>query len=207
MSPSAQGLALVISAPSGAGKSTLVRRLLQAYPEFSFSVSCTTRAPREGEMDGREYHFLSRERFEELIGQGYFAEWAEVHGNLYGTPLESVEEILGSGGHLIFDIDVQGAAQLRSTLSSGAFVFILPPSVEELRYRLTGRGSDADSTIARRLEDSRKELEHAPRFDYWIVNDDLDRAFDELCCVYRAESCRSKRNPQLYERLMQGAMD
>ena len=207
MSPSAQGLALVISAPSGAGKSTLVRRLLQAYPEFGFSVSCTTRAPREGEKDGREYHFLSRDRFEELIGQGYFAEWAEVHGNLYGTPLESVEAILGRGGHIVFDIDVQGAAQLRSTLSSGAFVFILPPSVEELENRLTGRGSDADSIIARRLEDARKELEHAPSFDYWIVNNDLDRAFQELCCVYRAESCRSKRNPQLYERLMQGAMD
>lgn len=207
MSPSAHGLALVISAPSGAGKSTLVRRLLETYPEFSFSVSCTTRAPREGEKDGREYHFLTRERFEELIGQGYFAEWAEVHGNLYGTPLESVEAILGRGGHLVFDIDVQGAAQLRSTLSSGAFVFILPPSVEELENRLTGRGSDADSTIARRLEDSRKELEHAPGFDYWIVNDDLDRAFQELCCVYRAESCRSERNPHLYERLMQGAVD
>ena len=207
MSPSAHGLALVISAPSGAGKSTLVRRLLETYPEFSFSVSCTTRAPREGEKDGREYHFLSRERFEELIGQGYFAEWAKVHGNLYGTPLESVEQILGRGGHIVFDIDVQGAAQLRSTLSSGAFVFILPPSVEELKNRLTGRGSDADSIIARRLEDARKELEHAPSFDYWIVNDDLDRAFEELCCVYRAESCRSERNPHLYERLVQGAVD
>jgi guanylate kinase len=207
MSPSAHGLALVISAPSGAGKSTLVRRLLETYPEFSFSVSCTTRAPREGEKDGREYHFLSRERFEELIGQGYFAEWAEVHGNLYGTPLESVEAILGRGGHLVFDIDVQGAAQLRSTLSSGAFVFILPPSLEELEHRLTGRGSDADGIIARRLEDASKELEHAPGFDYWIVNDDLDRAFEELCCVYKAECCRSERNPQLYERLMQGAMD
>jgi len=194
----------VISAPSGAGKSTLVRRLLQEYPEFSFSVSCTTRAPREGEQDGREYHFLSRQRFEELIREGYFAEWAEVHGNLYGTPLQSVEAILHRGGHIVFDIDVQGAEQLRSTLSSGAFVFILPPSEQELRKRLTGRGSDADSTIARRLEDARKELEHATHFDYWIVNDDLDRAFGDLGSVYRAETCRSWRNPRLYQRLVQG---
>ncbi len=204
MNPSPTGLALVISAPSGAGKSTLVRRLLQEYPEFSFSVSCTTRAPREGEQDGREYHFLSRQRFEELIREGYFAEWAEVHGNLYGTPLQSVEAILHRGGHIVFDIDVQGAEQLRSTLSSGAFVFILPPSEQELRKRLTGRGSDADSTIARRLEDARKELEHATHFDYWIVNDDLDRAFGDLGSVYRAETCRSWRNPRLYQRLVQG---
>jgi len=207
MSESAQGLALVISAPSGAGKSTLVRRLLQAYPRFTFSVSCTTRAPRQGERDGREYHFLSRQRFEELIRQGSFAEWAEVHGNLYGTPLESVEAILGRGGHIVFDIDVQGARQLRSTLSGGVFVFILPPSVQELENRLAGRGSDADSIIARRLEDARKELEEAPAFDYWIVNDDLDRAFQDLCCVYRAETCRSKRNPELHERLVRGAVD
>ena len=204
MSDSEQGLALVISAPSGAGKSTLVQRLLQAYPRFTFSVSCTTRAPRQGEKDGREYHFLSRERFEELIREGYFAEWAEVHGNLYGTPLESVEAILGRGGHMVFDIDVQGARQLRTTLSSGVFVFILPPSVEELEKRLTGRGSDADGAIAHRLEAARLELQEAPGFDYWIVNDDLEGAFHRLSCVYIAETCRSERNPELYERLVQG---
>ena len=204
MNPSHTGLALVISAPSGAGKSTLVRRLLQEYPEFSFSVSCTTRAPREGERDGREYHFLSRQRFEELIREGYFAEWAEVHGNLYGTPLESVESILNRGGHIAFDIDVQGARQLRTALSDGVFVFILPPSVEELKKRLTGRGSDEDGAIAHRLEAVREELREAPNFDYWIVNDDLERAFGDLCSVYRAETCRSGRNFELYERLMQG---
>ncbi|MCF8030009.1 MAG: guanylate kinase [Desulfohalobiaceae bacterium] len=206
MSDLAPGLALVISAPSGAGKSTLVHRLLQAFPEFSFSVSCTTREPRPGEQDGREYHFLSRQRFQELREQGYFAEWAEVHGNLYGTPLESVEAILSRGGHIVFDIDVQGARQLRSTLNSGVFVFIFPPSLEELENRLHGRGSDAGGDISHRLEVARKELGEAPGFDYWIVNDDLDRAFDDLRCVYKAETCRSGRNPELYERLVQSAI-
>ena len=206
MSNSSPGLALVISAPSGAGKSTLVRRLLREFPEFRFSVSCTTRAPREGETDGREYHFLSRQRFQELIRQGYFAEWAEVHGNLYGTPLESVEQILGSGGHMVFDIDVQGAEQLKSGLSEGVFVFILPPSVEELENRLRQRGSDEGEVIENRLAAARKELEAAPDFDYWIVNDDLEGAFDRLRCVYMAECCRSRRNPRLYERLVRGSV-
>ena len=134
--------------------------------------------------------------------QGYFAEWAEVHGNLYGTPLESVEAILGRGGHIVFDIDVQGARQLRSSLSSGVFVFILPPSLEELENRLHGRGSDPGGDIANRLEVARQEMREAPRFDYWIVNDYLDWAFDNLRCVYKAETCRSGRNQELYEQLV-----
>lgn len=202
MSDSAQGLALVITAPSGAGKSTLVQRLLREHPEFAFSVSCTTRAPREGEKDGREYHFLSRERFQELIQRGYFAEWAEVHGNLYGTPLESVEAILQGGDSLVFDIDVQGARQLRSTLPSGVFVFVLPPSLQELQRRLHNRGSDAGETIETRLEDAKKELQAAEEFDYLVVNEDLERAFGQLRCIYLAEQCRLRRNLALFRSLV-----
>lgn len=134
------GIALVISAPSGTGKTTLIKRLRKEFPNFGYSISCTTRAPREGEVDGKDYHFLSRERFVELRDQGHFAEWAEVHGNFYGTPLPPVREMLAKGQDILFDIDVQGAAQLRKNMPDARFLFILPPSMEELERRLHGRG-------------------------------------------------------------------
>ena len=136
------GIALVISAPSGTGKTTLIKRLRKEFPNFGYSISCTTRAPREGEVDGKDYHFLSRERFVELRDQGHFAEWAEVHGNFYGTPLPPVREMLAKGQDILFDIDVQGAAQLRKNMPDARFLFILPPSMEELERRLRGRGLD-----------------------------------------------------------------
>ena len=145
------GIALVISAPSGTGKTTLIKRLRKEFPTFGYSVSCTTRAPRDGEVDGRDYHFLSRERFVELRDQGHFAEWAEVHGNFYGTPLPPVREMLAKGQDILFDIDVQGAAQLRKNMPDARFLFILPPSVEELERRLRGRGLDSEEVILRRL--------------------------------------------------------
>lgn len=184
------GLMLVICAPSGTGKSTLIRRLTKEFPTFAFSISCTTRAPRAGEVDGREYHFLTTDEFMARRDSGYFAEWAEVHGNFYGTPKQATEDLLAAGRDLIFDIDVQGAAQLKASMSRGSFVFIFPPSRTALEQRLTGRGTDSPETIARRLAGAKAEIEASSWFDHWIVNDDLDRAHAQLRAVYLAEKTR-----------------
>jgi guanylate kinase len=184
------GMILVISAPSGTGKSTLIRRLTAEFKAFAFSVSCTTRAPRPGEMDGREYHFLTRGEFERRREAGFFAEWAEVHGNFYGTPRKATEELLLAGRDVIFDIDVQGARQLKANMGQGCYVFIFPPSREALEMRLTGRGTDSPETIARRLAGAQHEIADSPWFGHWIINDDLSQAYDQLRAVYLAEKTR-----------------
>jgi guanylate kinase len=195
------GLMLVISAPSGAGKSTLIRYLTKSFDNFSFSISCTTRAPRPGEKDGREYHFLERQEFLRRRDVGYFAEWAEVYGNFYGTPRQATEELLAAGRDVIFDIDVQGAQQLRESMQQGCYVFILPPSRQVLEARLTGRGTDSPESVARRLAAARTEIEAARQFDHWIINDDLARAQDELRAVYVAEKTRPGYRRKRYELL------
>ena len=184
------GLMLVISAPSGTGKSTLIRRLTAEFRDFAFSVSCTTRAPRPGEVDGREYHFLTREEFERRRDADVFAEWAEVHGNFYGTPRQAAVDLLNAGRDIIFDIDVQGARQLKANMGQGCYVFVFPPSREALERRLTGRGTDSPETIARRLSNARKEIADSHWFDHWIVNDDLQQAYDQLRAVYLAEKTK-----------------
>lgn len=198
------GMPLVISAPSGAGKTTLIRRLREEFPHFAYSVSCTTRAPRDGEVDGQDYHFLSRERFETLRGQAYFAEWAEVHGNLYGTPLGPLREMLRQGRDVLFDIDVQGARQLKASLAEATFVFVLPPDMKELERRLRLRGQDAEETIARRLYNARQELREAPWYDFLMVNDDLDAAYARLRAVYVAGTLRPVYHPDLVAVLAEG---
>ena len=192
-----QGIALVLSAPSGAGKTTLIRRLAAEFPGIGYSVSCTTRAPREGEVDGRDYIFLSRAAFEERRAAGDFAEWAEVHGNLYGTPLAPVREMLAQGRDILFDIDVQGAAQLRLNLEGACFIFILPPSMAELERRLRLRGQDDEAAIERRLANAQSELREAAWYDALVVNDDLDAAYDRLRAAYVAATLAPARNPRL----------
>jgi guanylate kinase len=184
------GMMLVISAPSGTGKSTLIRRLTAEFAAFVFSVSCTTRAPRPGEIDGREYHFLTRVEFEARRAQGFFAEWAEVHGNLYGTPRQATADLLSAGRDVIFDIDVQGARQLKASMGQGCYVFVFPPSREALERRLTGRGTDSAEVVARRLAAAQGEIEDSHWFDHWIVNEDLQLAYDQLRAVYLAEKTR-----------------
>ncbi|PKN09174.1 MAG: guanylate kinase [Deltaproteobacteria bacterium HGW-Deltaproteobacteria-8] len=196
------GLCLVISAPSGAGKSTLVERLRAEFPHFAYSISCTTRAPRGEEKDGVDYHFLTRDDFVSRREAGHFAEWAEVHGNLYGTPKAPVEEHLAGGRDVLFDIDVQGALQVKGVLPQGLFVFIQPPSRQELERRLRGRGTDSDEAIAKRLGNALGELRQAGRFDYIIVNDDLDTAADELRAVYVAGRTRTVNRPGLLDALL-----
>ena len=197
-----QGIALVLSAPSGAGKTTLIHRLRAEFPDFGYSVSCTTRAPRENEVDGRDYFFLSRQAFERRRAAGEFAEWAEVHGNLYGTPLAPVREMLAQGRDALFDIDVQGAAQLKLNLEAATFVFILPPSMEELERRLRLRGQDDEAAIERRLDGARQELREAAWYDALVVNDDLDAAYDRLRAAYVAATLAPARNAHLLDALL-----
>ena len=184
------GQVLVVCAPSGTGKSTLISMLREEFPNFGFSVSYTTRDPRGEEKNGQEYNFVSRETFVAMRSQGEFCEWAEVHGNLYGTATEPVYSMLNAGKDVLFDIDVQGAKQLKKTFYKGTFIFLLPPSREELTRRLTGRGTDSDDSIAKRLANAEGEIAEAGFFDYWIVNDNLDKAYQELRSVFMAGACK-----------------
>ncbi len=197
-----KGLCLVLSAPSGAGKSTLVARLRAEFPGFAYSISCTTRSPRAGEEDGVHYHFLTRETFISRRDAGYFAEWAEVHGNFYGTPKAPVEAMLAKGQDVLFDIDVQGALQLKAGFPQALYVFILPPSREVLERRLRGRGTDSEEVVTRRMQNALGELRQAEHFDYHIVNDDLEEAADELRAVYVAGRARAICRPGLATGLM-----
>lgn len=196
------GVVLVVCAPSGAGKTTLIKRLTTEFPDLGFSVSCTTRAPRTGEQNGVDYHFLSREDFIARRKEGYFAEWAEVHGNFYGTPLAPTLQKLQEGRDLLFDIDVQGAAQLRLTIPDGLYAFILPPSLRVLEERLRKRGTDDEEVIARRLANAVREIQEAHWFNAWIVNDDLERAYDEFRAAYVAYTLEPKRRPLLLRRIL-----
>lgn len=191
------GTVLVLCAPSGAGKTTLVKKLREEFPHFAFSVSCTTRTPRAGEVDGKDYHFLTKERFLALRDEGYFAEWATVHGNYYGTPLTPTLEMLHKGCDVIFDIDVQGAAQLRLTLPQGLYVFILPPSLPELKARLRERGSENEEALQQRLGNALHEMAQAHWFDAWVVNDDLNMAYDQLRAAYLAATLKPQHRPLL----------
>lgn len=201
---SRQGILFVISAPSGTGKSTLINRLRAEFPRLAFSVSYTTRAPRAGEENGREYHFVDAETFIRLRDAGELAEWAEVHGNFYGTSRPAVQKMLDQGRDVLFDIDVQGSRQLRRAFAHGAFVFLFPPSMRVLEQRLRGRGTETEESLAKRLANARRELEQAELFDYWIVNDDLDRAYRDLRGVYQAEGLRKSCNAGLVEQVLAG---
>ena len=201
--PVRKGIALVLSAPSGAGKSTLTHKLLTEFPSFGYSVSCTTRQPRPGEVDGRDYHFISHSEFERWRAENWFAEWAEVHGNYYGTPLAPLRKMLDAGKDVIFDIDVQGAAQLKLSLAEALFVFILPPSMSELEKRLRTRGTDSEETIARRLANAAGEMAEARWYDALVVNDDLDKAYDALRAAYLAATLAPARNSGLVDAILE----
>ncbi len=188
-----QFLLLILSSPSGAGKTTLSNRLRGEFPQLRFSVSHTTRKPRPTEVDGREYHFVTRADFERLIREGAFAEHAEVHGNLYGTTIKEIELARQSSDGVLFDIDYQGARQIKAHFPEAVGVFVLPPSLEELERRLRGRGTEDEPTTRRRLEAAKREIAHYGFFDYVVVNDDIERAYGCLRGVVLAERCRRER--------------
>jgi guanylate kinase len=177
---------VVLSAPSGAGKTTIARALVEQEDDFAFSVSATTRAMRGQEVDGEDYWFLTVEEFQAGVARDEFAEWAEVHGDLYGTPIASLANAGGAGQHVLLDIDVQGAAQIKEAVPEALLLFILPPSVEVLLTRLLGRGTEEEGAIRRRLTTALKELGAAGGFDFFIINRDLDQAVSEIREVVRA---------------------
>ncbi|WP_370631152.1 guanylate kinase [Mameliella sp. CS4] len=196
-----RGLLIILSSPSGAGKSTLSRRLLDWDPSLRFSVSATTRTPRPGEVDGEHYHFMTEDAFKRSVAEQGMLEHAHVFGNFYGSPRAPVEEAIGQGCDVLFDIDWQGAQQIRNsalgqhTLS----VFILPPSIEELHRRLVTRGQDAPDVIAKRMQKSWDEISHWDGYDFVLVNDDLDATFDRLKTIVTATRLRRSQQPALVE--------
>jgi guanylate kinase len=195
-----RGLMLVLSSPSGAGKSTIARNLLEDKTMgLELSVSVTTRERRPSEIDGVHYHFVSKRNFESMRDRGDLLEWAEVHGNFYATPREPAEVAMVEGRDMLFDIDWQGAEQLRQkALTDIVSVFILPPSMVELKARLKRRAEDADDVIARRLTNARLEMEHWRDYDYIVINDDLQRSFDQVKSIVVAERLKRERRPGLF---------
>jgi guanylate kinase len=188
-----QGILFIISAPSGAGKTTLASRLFQEAPDLRSSISYTTRAPRTGEVNGRDYHFVNEEQFIQMRNAGAFAEWASVHEFYYGTPRAPVDDAITQGRDLLLDIDVQGATQLKATYPEAVSLFVLPPSWHELERRLRGRGTDTEAVITRRLHRAREEAREFSAYDYWIVNDNLERAVSLLHAILTAERARVAR--------------
>lgn len=206
-----RGMLVVVSSPSGGGKGTLIRRALRTVPNLGYSISFTTRLPREGEVNGRDYFFVSTEKFKAMIEANGFLEWAFVHGNLYGTSHAQVEGERSAGHDIILEIDVQGAESVRRLARDAVSVFILPPSFEVLRDRLVGRGSERPPDLALRLRNSRGEVEHYREFQYVIINDDAERAAGLLASIIYAERARRERQEEVAARVLssfkQGAVE
>ncbi|MBN1607989.1 MAG: guanylate kinase [Polyangiaceae bacterium] len=194
-------LLIIVSSPSGAGKTTLTNLLRQRIPELTFSVSHTTRPPRATERSGREYHFVRRPEFEQLVAEGRFLEWAEVHDHLYGTSEAELVRAQDARG-VIFDVDHQGARQIKSKRPDAIAIFILPPSLEELRKRLKGRATETERGLERRFEAAGNEIAHYGMFDYLLVNDCLEEAVDKLVAIVVAEQCRRSRSARSAELLL-----
>lgn len=209
-------LLIILSSPSGAGKTTLCNRLRGEFPQLRFSISHTTRKPRPTEVDGREYHFVTEGEFQTMVKMGAFAEHACVHGNYYGTSLREIEIARAASAPptltdqhrwtgVLFDIDYQGARQIKANFPDAIGIFVLPPSLGELERRLRGRGTEDEPTTQRRLEAAKREIEHYGFFDYVVVNDDVDSAFGRLRGIVLAERCRRERHALLCESLLSEA--
>lgn len=196
-----RGTLIVVSGPSGVGKSTLLKRALESTPELVFSVSLTTRPPRDGERDGIDYCFVDLDEFERLASEGQLLERAVVHGQHYGTPRDAVHELQGQGRTVILDIDTQGADQVRASGEPATFVFVLPPDFESLQQRLTSRGTEDPTSITMRLGRARSEMERASDYEFVLINDDLERSFQHLQAMFRAIILRSARDELIEETL------
>ena len=194
---------MILSSPSGGGKTTIARMLLQRREDVGYSISCTTRAPRNGEEHGRDYHFLSVDEFRERRGRGEFAESAEVHGNFYGTLKTEIDRVFATGRHVVMDIDIQGARQFVAAYPESVLVFLLPPSAEVLLGRLTGRQTESPEAVHRRLTGARDELAAVGSYQYVVVNDDLEVAYTQVASIVDAETVRHRRVPLLEDRVRQ----
>jgi len=186
------GLLFVVSAPSGAGKTTLCRAVTDSLEQLTHSISYTTRAPRTGEIDGRDYYFVSQDRFQQMVQAGDFAEWAEVHSNLYGTSRRVLDDMIAKGIDVILDIDTQGAKQIKKNYGNAVYIFIMPPSLEILEERLRNRRSDHEEEIKKRMRRSREEIKEYALYDYLIVNRNFERALTDIRSVIIAERCRTR---------------
>jgi guanylate kinase len=192
---------VILSSPSGGGKTTIARRLLESRGDVGYSVSCTTRAPRAGEVHARDYYFVSPDEFAAARDRNEFAEWAEVHGQLYGTLRREVARVLGSGRHVIMDIDVQGALQFAATFPESVLIFVLPPSAEVLLTRLRARKSETREALVRRLQGALQELTAVGRYHYVVVNDDLERVVEQVSAIIDAESARRERQSKMDDQI------
>jgi guanylate kinase len=198
-----RGILFVVSSPSGGGKGTLIQRVLKRVPNLSYSVSFTTRAPRNGEENGREYFFVTREEFDRMVAANEFLEWAHVHSKLYGTARQQVEREISEGRDIILEVDVQGAASVRSLLADSVSIFILPPSFEVLKQRLRARGTDSQEELDLRLRNAPTELKDYLAFQYVILNDDVDRAANQMAAIVHAERARLSRQEAQVKRVVE----
>ena len=196
-----KGLLIVVSGPSGTGKGTVCTELLHQTPELGYSVSATTRQPRVGEVDGKNYYFLTKQKFEEIASQGGFLEYANVYGNYYGTPLAKIQQRLENGQDVLLEIDIQGALNVMKRCPDGLFIFLLPPSISELEHRLRGRGSETEESIARRMGNAKKEIDIGRQYRYVVVNDTVEKAVSTIKQILAAEHCRVDLNHDLFEEL------
>lgn len=202
-----RGLLIVLSGPSGAGKGTICSRLRADMPNLTYSVSMTTRQPRVGEVEGVNYFFRDKEEFEQLLKEDAFLEYAQVYDNYYGTPKEHVMDLLNEGKSVLLEIDIQGAMQVKERYSDAIFIYIVPPSLTELSARLRGRATDSEEVIDKRLSLACSELALAHRYDYIVVNDDLDEATEKTASILRAESCKISRNKEKIQFIYKQYMD
>ncbi len=195
-----KGLLVVISGPSGAGKGTICNALLEKTP-LSYSVSVTTRKPRAGEVEAESYYFVSTADFEEMIRKDAFLEWAKVYDNYYGTPLKKIEEKLAKGNDILLEIDTQGAMKVREKFPTGVFIFILPPSLAELERRIRKRDTETQDVLKKRLDAALDEIEVGRRYQYVVVNDDMQAAVDIVCAILAAEKCLVDRNEEIFDKI------
>ena len=200
-----KGFLIVVSGPSGAGKGTVCSAFLKEHEDVAYSVSATTREPRAGEQEGVNYYFLSRGEFEAMIENGELLEWAEVYGNYYGTPLKKIEEKLSKGQDILLEIDTQGALNVQKKFPDGVYVFILPPSIEELAKRLRGRGTDSEEAVERRLAAAAGEIAVAREYTYTIVNDTVEHSVQTLAAIVSAEHARTCNNLEKIDEIIKGA--
>jgi len=199
-----KGLLIVVTGPSAVGKGTICRALLAEAPDIRFSVSCTTRKPRPGEVHGQDYFFCTPEEFQEKIGKGELLEWAEVYGNYYGTPRKYVEEVTAAGQNIILDIDMVGARAVRQQYPDAVSVFVIPPSMKALEERIRARGTESEEAVQRRLREAPRWIQEGLTYDYVVVNQDLKEAVRELRAIIDAERCRTRRGgSQLIHRLLE----